>query len=378
MKMNALIFLLALSSLSALVPFVTYGDDKASTNQQLDDVKKAIAKQQAALKESNKQRAKILKQLRQDDIAIAQVAKSLNNTQQSLKQTSIKIVELKKEQQQLSQQKLQQESLLAKQLRAAYSSGQHDYLKLLLNQEKTSDVQRTLKYYQYLNDARVEEIEAFEATIAKLINVTEQQQAESEKLQALKATQLDQQSALKQQKSKRSESIKELNKSIESDGDKLKRLQREEESLVAALAELEKLSRKAAELNGLSKLKKKLTWPVKGRHLNRFGTKKQGYLKWKGVMIATPVGRTVSTIHSGTVLFADWLKGYGLVIVIDHGDGYMSLYGHNQTLLRNVGDRVEPGEPISLAGQSGGRAESGLYFEIRHKGKAVNPRLWCK
>ena len=112
--------------------------------------------------------------------------------------------------------------------------------------------------------------------------------------------------------------------------------------------------------------------------LHRFGTRKQGYLKWKGVLISSAVGKQVKSIHNGTVLFSDWLKGYGLVTVVDHGKGYMSLYGHNQTLLKNVGDQVEQGEPIALTGQSGGQQQSGLYFEIRHQGKAVNPRLWCK
>ena len=377
-KVSLFIVIWVLSSICYLTPFAVVANDEARTNEQLEAVKKAIAKQQASLKQSNKARDKILAELKRDDIAIAKAAKTLSKTQTSLKQTAEKLVALKKQQKQLTEQKKSQEQLLAKQLRAAYSSGQHDYLKLLLNQEDTSDVQRTLKYYQYLNDARIEEIEAFQATIAELIDVTTQYQDQSTKLEELRVVQTQQQEKLKQQKSQRAKSITKLTKSIESSNDKIERLKQEEDSLVAALVEIEKLARKEAELTGLSQLKKKLTWPVSGKHLNRFGTRKQGYLKWKGIMIATPVGRTVSTIHSGTVLFADWLKGYGLVIVVDHGDGYMSLYGHNQTLLKNVGDRVESGEPISLAGQSGGRADSGLYFEIRHKGKAVNPRLWCR
>ena len=137
-------------------------------------------------------------------------------------------------------------------------------------------------------------------------------------------------------------------------------------------------AKQAENLVGLSKLKRKLSWPVKGRINHSFGSSKQGYLKWKGVFLSAPIGREVKTIHNGTVLFSDWLKGYGLVTVVDHGDGYMSLYGHNQALLKSVGDRVEAGEPIALVGQSGGQANSGLYFEIRHTGIAVNPKLWCK
>jgi len=138
------------------------------------------------------------------------------------------------------------------------------------------------------------------------------------------------------------------------------------------------MQQEAWELNGLSKFKNKLQWPVQGRITHAFGQRKQGYLRWKGVLMSAPVGKPVYTIHNGTVLFADWLKGYGLVVVIDHGKGYMSLYGHNQTLLKNVGDRVEIGEPIALVGQSGGQNNAGVYFEIRHKGKPVNPKHWCK
>ena len=158
----------------------------------------------------------------------------------------------------------------------------------------------------------------------------------------------------------------------------LTKLVEEEENLISALQQLAQLSKPDEELNGLSQLKRKLAWPVKGRINRSFGSKKQGYLKWKGVLMAAPVGRQVKTIHNGTVLFADWLKGYGLVTVIDHGQGYMSLYGHNQTLLKSVGERVETGEPIALVGQSGGQLRPGLYFEIRYRGQAVNPKKWCR
>ena len=378
MLRSKFIYSLAILGSLYLVSCVTLANDKEETNQQLNQVQQAIAKQQAALKDTNKQRASILAQLKKDDKEIASIAKALNKTERSLEETAEKLVSLRKQEKQLIRDKKSQEALLGQQLRAAYSSGQHDYLKLLLNQEDASNVQRTLTYYQYLNNARIGEIEAFSATIEELAQVQQEYQSKTEQLNQLKVQQEQQQTGLKQQTAKRAKSVAQLNKTIESSNEKLARLQQEEQSLVSALKELEKLARKKPELKGLKHLRNKLTWPVKGRHLSRFGTRKQGYLKWKGVMIAAPVGRTVTTIHSGTVLFADWLKGYGLVIVIDNGEGYMSLYGHNQTLLKSVGDQVESGEPISLAGQSGGRAESGLYFEIRHQGKAVNPRLWCK
>ena len=152
----------------------------------------------------------------------------------------------------------------------------------------------------------------------------------------------------------------------------------EEKSLTNTLQKIQSLAQSSAKLNGLSKLKRKLKWPVAGKIVHSFGTQKHGYIKWKGVLKRAKLGQQVKSIANGKVLFSDWLKGYGLVTIIDHGKGYMSLYGHNQTLLKNVGDYVEQGEPISLVGQSGGQSQPGLYFEIRHSGQAKNPKLWCR
>jgi septal ring factor EnvC (AmiA/AmiB activator) len=286
-------------------------------------------------------------------------------------------------------QKKSQEKALAHQLKAAYSSGHHDYIKLMLNQEQPSKVQRTLTYYQYLNKARMESIDEFKQVLIELKQVEQAQAEQAKLLEQLLATQQAQQKALKQEQQQREQTLAQLTKKISTGKQKLNNLEQEEQSLVAALAKLqEELARQRAEQQaqqqgnisfaGLGKLKKKLTWPVSAKIKHSFGTQKEGYLKWKGVLMNAPLGKSVKTIHHGTVLFADWLKGYGLVIVVDHGEGYMSLYGHNQTLLKNVGDIVETGEPIALVGQSGGQVEPALYFEIRHQGQAKNPKLWCR
>ncbi len=352
--------------------------DKQQNSAKLNDVQRAIAKQESNIFETNKARAVLEQQLKNDDLAIAKVAKAINNTEQSLKTTQKKISTLSEEKQLLSSQKIAQERLLAKQLRSAYTTGQHDYLKLLLNQEQSGKIQRTITYYQYLNKARINEIDKFQATIAQLILVTTEHQNQVEQLQTLKQNQQNQRLALSKNKKKRSKTIASLGKKLLSSKQQLAKLKANEANLTAALQKLTELIRAEVDLTGLSKLKRKLSWPVKGRLLRSFGSKKQGYLKWKGVLLGAPIGRQVQTIHNGTVLFSDWLKGYGLLTVIDHGNGYMSLYAHNQTLLKSVGDQVETGEPIALVGQSGGQNQASLYFEIRHKGKAVNPKLWCR
>ncbi|GAW94582.1 MULTISPECIES: murein hydrolase activator EnvC family protein [Colwellia] len=353
-----------------------------STQQQnrakLSDVQQAIATQESNIFDTNKQRSNLERQLKTDDLAIAKVAKAINDIEVKLSNTQVKIATLAREKQQLTIAKKKQERLLAQQLRAAYTTGQHDYLKLLLNQNQSDKIQRTISYYQYLNQARTKEIDKFQATITKLLQVNTEHQEQVTYLQQLKAEQLQQGTQLRTSKKQRSKTLSKLSRKLLSSQQQLNKLKAEENNLNQALHKLAAIIQAEIDLTGLSKLKRKLSWPVKGRMLHRFGSRKQGYLKWKGVLISAPISRQVQTIHNGTVLFSDWLKGYGLLTVIDHGNGYMSLYAHNQTLLKAVGDRVETGEPIALVGQSGGQDQSGLYFEIRHRGKALNPKLWCK
>ncbi len=350
------------------------------TNVQLSDVKKAIAKQKNSITKVNLKRASLEKQLKTDDLAIAKVAKAINTINKDQQETKKKISQLFKQKAKLSSEKRQQEKILGQQLRAAYSSGQHDYLKLLLSQKDPATVERTTTYYKYLNAARMKEIDNFQETIASLFLITTEHQEQVTRLDNLKQNQTLQKSHLQKNKTVRAQTIKLLNKELLTNKQQLIKLEAHESNLVKELQKLIKIAKTkiSIDLNGLGKLKKKLSWPVKGKISHNYGSRKQGYLKYKGVLFSAPVGRQVTTIHNGKVLFADWLKGYGLVTVIDHGNGYMSLYGHNQTLLKGVGDRVETGEPIALVGQSGGQHQPGLYFEIRHKGNAKNPKLWCK
>jgi septal ring factor EnvC (AmiA/AmiB activator) len=353
------------------------------TSKNLDKVHQEISTQKKNIAITNKKRKNLENQLKNDELAIAKAAKAVNHTTNELVQSKNKIKQLTQQKKQLLKQKAQQQNLLAQQLRAAYSSGNHDYLKLILNQQKPASVQRTLSYYQYFNQARIDEITKFETTVKQLTKVTLEQQQQSKTLAQLKQQQIGQKQLLSRSSETRKNTLKKLSKQLLTNKQKLNKLQFEEENLSIELSRLEKLARqeqnkKTLNLSGLDALKHKLNWPVNGRLLKRFGNRKQGSLKWKGVLINAPVGKEIKSIHNGKVLFSDWLNGYGLVIVIDHGNGYMSLYGHNQALLKNVGDRVETGEPLALVGQSGGQSRSGLYFEIRQQGKAVNPKIWCQ
>lgn len=179
----------------------------------------------------------------------------------------------------------------------------------------------------------------------------------------------------------RKTTLKKINQTIASENQKIASLQADEKALKDAIEAARLAAERAAReakisLDGLAKLKGKLKAPVDGRIRNLFGNRRQGQVRWKGIIIDGAEGDPVNSIAPGKVLYADWLRGFGLVSIIDHGDGYMSVYGHNQALLKQVGDEVRSGERIALVGRSGGQEYPNLYFEIRHKGKALNPRTW--
>jgi septal ring factor EnvC (AmiA/AmiB activator) len=183
--------------------------------------------------------------------------------------------------------------------------------------------------------------------------------------------------AIKQQREK---TLQKILASLKSGDSRLKKLindRRELEKLIQSVEQAIINLKIPSEYQAFSKRQGKMPWPVKGRLQNRFGTHRQGHLKWDGLMIKTSPGTIVKAIHHGRVVFADWLRGQGLLIILDHGDGYMSLYAHSEVLLKDLGDWVVAGEPIARAGNSGGLSESGLYFEIRKNGRPINPRRWC-
>ena len=349
-----------------------------NNQQKLSQVKQAITEKKEAIEQANRKRQQLFQQLKVDDINIAKTVTSMALTKKQLGQIADKIEQLNRQQKHLEKEKNQQEKLLAAQLRAAYASGNHDYLKLVFNQQKPKNIERALIYYRYLNEARLTKIDQFTETIMTLSDVVAEQHQQATKFQTLQTVQQQQRAILLTRKKTRQQTITALNKQLLNNKQSLEQLEIEEANLSEAIANLIAKNKQTLDLNGLGKLKRKLTWPIKAKINRSFGSQKQGYLTWKGVLMKAPVGRQVNTIHHGKVLFADWLKGYGLVTIIDHGKGYMSLYGHNQALLKSVGDRVETGEPIALVGQSGGQSQSALYFEIRYNGSAVNPKLWCK
>ena len=351
-----------------------------------DRTKKDLSEVQTALKQSqseyNAQRKKIAnlqKNLQQHELDIAKNAKALNMAEQSVKKTEQQQQLQQQKADQLEQQHAQFQHALAAQLKSAYmAGGDDDYAKMLLNQEDTAKFERTLSYYNYLNKARIEQLEELKALQLQIAKNQAELAKTKQKLVNLHDEQKRRQTALVSAQSERQANLKNLQAQLNSTKSSINYLKENQQTLITTIEELEKEKNKKVELLGLNNSKGKLNWPSRGKLEHTFGQRKHGGIDWKGVLIGAKEGSNINSVHNGQVVFADWLKGYGWVIVVDHGEGFMSLYGHAQTLLKDVGDMVREGETVALVGQSGGQASSGLYFEIRHKGRAVNPEKWCK
>jgi septal ring factor EnvC (AmiA/AmiB activator) len=252
---------------------------------------------------------------------------------------------------------------------------------MIFNQEEAGKFERVLTYYYYLNKARQSQIAVFRGLVEALERVQKELDSQELQLASLLNKQTSQSSVLRSQQQKRVESFEALEKQIRSDQARVAQLQEQENDLQTAIEQAEiaaqqTLERDDIDLVGLSGKKRLLIAPTGGQIQNLFGQRRQGPVRWKGIIINGESGAAVNTVSDGVVLYADWLKGFGLVTIIDHGKGYMSVYGRNQALLKNAGEIVQSGEAISLVGTSGGQENAGLYFEIRHKGKALDPNEW--
>ncbi|WP_018691559.1 murein hydrolase activator EnvC family protein [Algicola sagamiensis] len=366
---------------SALVAFPAFAEtvkEKEKTATQIDEITDEIKKKRLQIQHHQSKLDTIQQDLKQAESIISQVAKKLNDTEMDIQDLDKQLKQFQKEIRGLNREKRKHQQALKGLISSAYVNGDHDYTKLLLNQEEPGKFERVLVYYQYLNKARSRQLQQLSHVIDQISQTEEKTQVAKSDRMALKREQLAQQATLEQEQRKRHEVVRNLEQNLKNDKRSLSTLQVNREQLTATLQQLlQEQEAKEIQLNGLNGKRGKLLWPTKGKLRNAFGQPRLGRLRWKGVVINSRPGKTVKTIHQGVVLFADWMKGFGWVLIVDHGQGYMSLYGHNQTLLKKVGEKVEAGEPIALVGQSGGQLESGLYFEIRHKGQALDPVSWC-
>ncbi|MBB1439475.1 peptidoglycan DD-metalloendopeptidase family protein [Shewanella sp. SG41-4] len=358
--------------------FTANSADLSSRQSALKSIQAQINQQQNSLKDTSKQREKLIALLKSDEQAIAKAAKKVNQSQNALAEVNVKLNSLDKQQIDLAKLKTGQQDTLSKQLSSAYLAGNHDYTKMMLNQQNPATIERMLAYYQYLNNARIKAIQQLKQTSIDLNKVKQQQVTAKQKLNALVIDQKQQALQLTKEQGQRQQTLTQLQRTLSSKGAELEQLQIEEASLKRIVQQAMLAAKANPTMDGLVSQKAKLKWPTKGRVSKRFGSNRSGQIVWKGTVLAAPEGQNINAVASGKVIYADWLRGFGMVLVIDHGKGYMSLYGHAQTLLRQPGDMVKAGESIALVGRSGGQSEPGLYFEIRNKGKAVDPAYYCR
>ncbi|WP_246840616.1 peptidoglycan DD-metalloendopeptidase family protein [Lacimicrobium sp. SS2-24] len=348
-------------------------------SQQLEALRAQIEERQQQLDYTIASAKELEKALKQAEQTLSELFKGLKQTRAQAERNRQQQAQLEEQQKQLRRQIAQQQSALSNQLRSAYMTGQHDFTKMLLNQEDAARIERMLSYYRYLNQARVEQIENFTQLARDLQNVESELRLKATELNELLQVQEAQRQLLAREQDTREQTLNALEKRISSEAEQIEQLQINEQNLIQAIARAEaRATASEVELAGLQSFKGQLSKPTEGRMRNLFSTRRQGQIRWKGAMFDGRAGDSVKAIHHGRILYADWLRGFGLVMVLDHGDGYMSLYGNNQALLKDVGDTVRSGEEIALVGQSGGQSQPGLYFELRHKGEAINPAGWIQ
>ncbi len=273
----------------------------------------------------------------------------------------------------------EQSTELAAQVRAAYMSGNQEKVKMLLNQRDPATLGRVMAYYRYLNDYRAENILAVMEQIRRLDELRKQIAVEETRLAELVRGRYAELGRLNTSQASRRALLASLRKKIADEGQEVERLAAQEQDLTRLISELTSIlsDYPISSEQPFTSHKGRLTWPIVGTLLHDFGQPRvRGKLKWNGVVMAAPRGQEVRAVYHGRIAFADWLAGMGLLVIVDHGEGYMTLYGYNETVLKNTGDWVAPGDVIATVGDSGGQQQTGLYFELRRGTRPVDPRQW--
>ncbi|QEY60000.1 peptidoglycan DD-metalloendopeptidase family protein [Pseudomonas sp. C27(2019)] len=411
--------------LSCAFTVAVANDQRTQTKQELAQAAKDIAELKKQLGKIQQEKSSAEQALKKTETEIGDLEKQVNELQQQQKKTEDELSELNQQRKKLHSSRLEQQDLIAIQARAAYQAGQQEPLRLLLNQQQPEKFSRNLTYYQYIGQARQQQINTFNETLRQLSNISDQISLQQTKLAEQKTSLMSKQESLKTLRQQRQQKVATLTKQQRKESQSLKTRQADQVALNKVLKTIEAtLARQAQEaerkrqkllaeqqrqqakqlLNSktpttagkqpqnpvvstaiihqggsFASVRGKLPWPVNGRLIAHFGSARgDTRSKWDGVLISSQPGTQVRAIHSGRVVFADWLRGAGLLVIVDHGDGYLSLYGHNQSLLSRPGDIVKTGQALSTVGNTGGRDQAALYFAIRQKGQPADPTQWCR
>jgi septal ring factor EnvC (AmiA/AmiB activator) len=354
--------------------------DAKKTEADLQAIKAEIERVAGQVSRDQVERDKLARELRTAELSVNDVRTGLERVRKERAERSEKRAALAEEKRQRQADLGRERESLAGQLRAAYLIGSEEPLKLLLNQKDPARAGRMFAYYSYFGRARADQITRISANLARIDQLDGEVAAEDQQLAALEGQRRAELARLDDARARRGMVLASLQTESRSRAQSLERLKRQQSGLEKLLRELKRaMDRFPADTStAFARLRGKLAWPVAGRLVARFGDIRTGGVKWDGVLVATERGAPVRAIYQGRVVYADYLPGLGLLTIIDHGDGYLSLYGHNDHLYKAAGERVSAGEPVAAAGDSGGRDRPELYFEIRKGGRPVDPRPWFK
>lgn len=352
------------------------------TQQKLEQIRSHIRALTDELRSTRGERDEATVALRKQETAIAAAADEVQSIDVQLSAQISELDSLDQQREALAVKLGKQREALAVLLRSAYALGRSEELKLLLQQEDVGSIARVLAYHRYFQRARVDRIDGLMADLGQLAAVQEQIETKRTELTATRKQREVEVASLQVQRDERSKLLDELDGQLKDQQARLAVMARDEKGLLDLLEKLRDvfadIPDKPSGAEPFASLRGQLPMPTSGRILTGFGAQDDSGRKLSGVLIGVPSGSVVHAVARGRVAYADWLKGYGMLLILDHGDGYMSLYGYNESLRKEVGDWVSAGETIASSGNSGGQRVAGLYFELRLKGKPINPKSWLR
>ncbi|WP_072797700.1 murein hydrolase activator EnvC family protein [Marinobacter antarcticus] len=350
------------------------------TPSQVEDLKERIEDIDDWLADAEKDRSSLERQLAAAERTISKLTRERRSLREQVKEQQQRLAGLQSEERELSRTLERQRESLRKQIRTAWMEGDAPAVKVLLNEINPDNIARAMTYYEYLSRDTVRRLETFQKNLQELKVTQAAVQSTRAELAKTEEGVIQRQQGLKASRQERQKTLIALNQDIRSRRSEKDELESDRKRLEKLLSEVQQAIANIPSPNEsqpFASLRNKLPWPAQGKVTSRFGDKyADGKLSRNGLLIQTGEDAEVKAIHYGRVVFANWLRGFGLITIIDHGDGYMTLYGHSSSLFTSPGDWVAAGEAIALAGRTGGTENPALYFEVRHNGKPDNPGRW--
>jgi len=384
----ALLALLALSAAHAGAQGADEPEDprraaqEKEARQKLDAIRtelRTLAEQQRA---TQGERGEAATSLREKETAVAAVAKDVHALDEKLDAQQAQLDKLNARRAELETALKKQRDALAALLRSAYALGRNEELKLLLQQDDVAAIARVLAYHRYFQRARIGRIDQLSTDLQQLADVQESIRRKSAELATTRDARSAEGAKLDTERAERETLLEQLDAKLKEQGARVAALGKDERALSELLERLRDvfadIPKQLSGAEPFASMRGRIAWPLTGKVVTAFGAADESGRRSSGLLVSAKAGTPVHAVSHGRVAFADWLRGYGLMIIVDHGDGYLSLYGCNETLLKDVGDWVNAGETIATSGASGGQKTAGLYFELRTKGQAVDPRKWLR